>query len=125
MDVGGVAPATAFTIVGVVHPDTAQGLETDHVAGFDLPSAQRLLGLTGRYSEIAVAAKPGVAARATLFTDRRARSAATTRSSPRTSSRTSPSQPTSRHSRCSPRSSSSSGRSFCSSPRSSSSTPSP
>lgn len=58
--VGGVAPATGFTIVGVVRPDTAQGLETDHVAGFDLSSAQKLLGLTGRYSEIAVAAMPGV-----------------------------------------------------------------
>ncbi len=59
IEVGAVTPASGFTIVGVVLPDTAQGLETDHVAGFDLSSAQNLLGLTGRYSEIAVATTPG------------------------------------------------------------------
>ncbi len=59
IEIGATGAASDFTIVGVVGPDTAQGFEGDHVAGFDLSSAQKLLGLTGRYSEIAVAANPG------------------------------------------------------------------
>jgi putative ABC transport system permease protein len=58
--IAGTGPAQEFTIVGVVGPDTAQGLQGTPVAAFTLPVAQQLLGLAGRYTEIAVTAAPGV-----------------------------------------------------------------
>ena len=60
ISVAGTGPSQQFTIVGVVGADTAQGLQGTPVAAFTLPAAQQLLGLAGRYSEIAVTSGHGV-----------------------------------------------------------------
>lgn len=60
ISVAGTGPSEKFTIVGVVGADTAQGLQVTPVAAFTLPAAQQLLGLTGRYTDIAVSAARGV-----------------------------------------------------------------
>jgi len=59
--IGGQAgSAIPFVIVGVAKADAAQGLAGTPVAAFSVGTAQRLLGLTGRYSEIEVSAVRGV-----------------------------------------------------------------
>ena len=55
--VGSSVPSTRFTIVGVVATDGFQGLSGVPVAAFRLGTAQRLLGLAGRYSEVEVSAR--------------------------------------------------------------------
>jgi putative ABC transport system permease protein len=57
--VGAAAPSTRFTIVGIVAADASQGLSGVPVVALQLESAQRLLGLVGRFSEIEVSAGPG------------------------------------------------------------------
>jgi len=51
--------ARLFTIVGVSKDDAKQGLSGTPVAAFTLQTAQELLGMQGRYSEIDVADVPG------------------------------------------------------------------
>jgi putative ABC transport system permease protein len=58
--VGSNAPSKTFTIVGVIGADAAQGLAGTPVAAFDLQTAQRLLGLEGRFTEIDVSATKGI-----------------------------------------------------------------
>ncbi len=54
-------PPQTFTIVGIVRFGTADNLAGATLAAFDLPTAQHLFGLTGRYNAIDVLARPGTA----------------------------------------------------------------
>jgi putative ABC transport system permease protein len=60
ISLAGTGPSQQFTIVGVVGAGTALGLQGTPVVAFTLPTAQRLLGLTGRYTEVEVSSDPGV-----------------------------------------------------------------
>jgi putative ABC transport system permease protein len=53
-------PARTFTIVGIVGFGQADNLGGATLAGFDLPTAQRVLNREGEFDEIDVAAEPGV-----------------------------------------------------------------
>jgi putative ABC transport system permease protein len=54
-------PPQTFSIVGIVRFGTADNLAGATLAAFDLPTAQHLFGLTGRYNAIDVLARPGIA----------------------------------------------------------------
>jgi putative ABC transport system permease protein len=53
-------PIERLTISGIIEFSSGLSLGGATLAGFDLPTAQRLLNKVGRLDEIAVAAKPGV-----------------------------------------------------------------
>jgi putative ABC transport system permease protein len=53
-------PPQTFTVTGFVKFGTADNLAGATLAAFDLPTAQSLFGLTGRYDTIDVLAAPGV-----------------------------------------------------------------
>jgi putative ABC transport system permease protein len=53
-------PTRRFRISGLAEFGTSSQLGGATLAGFDLPTAQRLFHKVGRYDEIALAAKPGV-----------------------------------------------------------------
>ena len=52
-------PPRTFTLTGIVSFGTANNLAGATIAAFDLPTAQRLFNLVGRYDAIDVLAKPG------------------------------------------------------------------
>ncbi len=54
-----VGPPQTFTISGLVKFGSADNLAGATLAAFDLPTAQRLFGLTGRYNAIDVLTNPG------------------------------------------------------------------
>jgi putative ABC transport system permease protein len=54
-------PPQTFTIAGIVRFGTADNLAGATLAAFDLPTAQYLFGLTGRYDAVDVLARPGIA----------------------------------------------------------------
>jgi putative ABC transport system permease protein len=54
-------PPQIFTIAGIVRFGTADNLAGATIAAFDLPTAQYLFGLTGRYDAVDVLARPGIA----------------------------------------------------------------
>jgi putative ABC transport system permease protein len=53
-------PPQTFTLSGIVRFGTADNLAGATIAAFDLPTAQRIFDLPGRYNVIDVLAKPGV-----------------------------------------------------------------
>jgi putative ABC transport system permease protein len=53
-------PVQKFTISGIVSFGSSSGLGGATLAGFDLPTAQRVFGKPGKLDEIAIAAKAGV-----------------------------------------------------------------
>ena len=58
--IAGQTTTSTFTIVGTATVGGSTSIGGATVAAFDLPTAQRLVGLEGRLSEIDVAAHPGV-----------------------------------------------------------------
>src|SRR5215471_10645596 len=60
IEIGG--QALAFTVSGVTGYGSADSIGGGSMAIFNVPTAQRLFGLTGRYSQIDVKAAPGVSA---------------------------------------------------------------
>lgn len=61
-------PPRTFTVTGIIGFGQADNLAGATIAAFDLPTAQQLLGRTGKYDEIDVVAAPGVSA--TVLRDR-------------------------------------------------------
>jgi putative ABC transport system permease protein len=54
-----LGPPRTFTLTGIVRFGTADNLAGATLAAFDLPTAQQLFGLVGRFNAIDVAARPG------------------------------------------------------------------
>ena len=55
-----LGPVEQFRIAGTVKLGGSSGIGGATLAGFDLPTAQRLFNKVGRFDEIALAGKPGV-----------------------------------------------------------------
>lgn len=53
-------PARTFTVVGIVGFGTTDNLAGATIAAFDLRSAQRYVGAPGTFTDLAIAAQPGV-----------------------------------------------------------------
>ena len=62
IEIGIGGQALAFTVSGVTGYGSADSIGGGSMAIFSVPTAQRLFGLTGRYSQIDVKAGPGVSA---------------------------------------------------------------
>ena len=60
--IAGQTTTATFTVVGTATVGGSTSIGGATVAAFDLPTAQKLVGLDGRLSEIDVAAQPGVSA---------------------------------------------------------------
>ncbi len=64
--IAGQATAGTFTVVGTATIGNSSSIGGATVAAFDLPTAQRVVGLNGRLDQIAVTAQPGVSPEALI-----------------------------------------------------------